>query len=137
MNKNWLKELEPFLEDDEQKLVEGIGALKGKVKAHLIKFEGHYNKNGNCRTQSEAMADRTHQGGDIARKGAIESHEKAKKQKKNPQPITEYFLGERNIKKKEISPMQHLPDTITRTHPTFPKDKLEARPLKGKSAKEI
>ena len=117
--------------DDENK------AFKRRVKEKEIKFRIHYDKNRNRKTHDEAMVDHMHQGGDMARKGAIESRERAKNQKENPQPIKEYTLLERNMKHNDISLEQDMPNTITRSHPMIMKDILEARPLRGKSAKEV
>ena len=73
----------------------------------------------------------------MARKGAFESHERAENQRENQQPIKEYTLPERTLKHNDISIVQDMPNTITRSHPMIPKDILEARSLRGKSAKEV
>ena len=85
------------------------------------------------------MIDYMHQNGDVARKGAAESRERAKDLKENPQTIEEYHKGERKMSLigDEISLVQNIPETTTRTHLTSPKNKLDTTPLKGKSAKEV
>ena len=62
----------------------------------------------------EAMIDHMHQNGDVARKGAAESRERAKDLKENPQTINEYHYGERKMSliDDEISLVQNIPQTI-------------------------
>ena len=132
------REMIERLEDDKHRKVDGP-AFKRKVQTDVKKYKNYYDKNGNRRSHREAMIDHMHQNGDVARKGAAESRERAKDLKENPQTINEYHYGERKMSliDDEISLVQNIPQTITRTHPTSPKINLDTTPLKGKSAKEV